>query len=69
MPIFPRERDDAEAVCLAMEIALDYRQQFGTDVFIDLLGYRRHGHNEGDEPKVHPASATRPSPSTPIRAR
>jgi 2-oxoglutarate dehydrogenase E1 component len=34
-----------------MSFALDYRMQFGTDVFIDLLGYRKYGHNEGDEPR------------------
>ncbi|MCB0778373.1 MAG: 2-oxoglutarate dehydrogenase E1 component, partial [Flavobacteriales bacterium] len=66
-PIFHVNGDDAEAVCLAMEIALDYRQQFGTDVFIDLLGYRRHGHNEGDEPKftqpvLYKAIAKHPDP-------
>jgi 2-oxoglutarate dehydrogenase E1 component len=43
--------DDAEAVVHAMLFALDYRMAFGTDVFIDLLGYRKYGHNEGDEPR------------------
>jgi 2-oxoglutarate dehydrogenase E1 component len=43
--------DDAEAVVHAMLFALDYRMQFGSDVFIDLLGYRKYGHNEGDEPR------------------
>ena len=34
-----------------MGIAIKYRQEFSRDVFIDLLGYRKYGHNEGDEPK------------------
>lgn len=43
--------DDAEAVVHATLFALDYRMKFGRDVFIDLLGYRKYGHNEGDEPR------------------
>lgn len=66
-PIFHVNADDVEAVAHTVEIALDYRQKFGQDVFIDLLGYRRHGHNEGDEPKftqplLYKAIAKHPDP-------
>ncbi|PZQ89990.1 MAG: 2-oxoglutarate dehydrogenase E1 component [Flavobacterium johnsoniae] len=50
-PVLHVNGDDAEAVVHAMLFALDYRMQFGSDVFIDLLGYRKYGHNEGDEPR------------------
>jgi len=50
-PILHVNGDDVEAVVHAMLFALDYRMEFGHDVFIDLLGYRKYGHNEGDEPK------------------
>ena len=43
--------DDAEAVVHAFLFALDFRQRFGKDIFIDLIGYRKYGHNEGDEPR------------------
>ena len=49
-PIFHVNGEDPLAVALVSEIALDFRQQFGRDVVIDLFCYRRHGHNEGDEP-------------------
>jgi len=42
--------DDAEAVVQVMRIALAYRQRWKRDVYVDLLGYRKYGHNEGDEP-------------------
>jgi len=43
--------DDAEAVVKCVEIATRYRQEFNSDVFIDMVCYRKHGHNEGDDPK------------------
>ncbi len=50
-PVFHVNGDDIEAVVQTIEIAIAYRQQFHRDIFIDLLCYRKYGHNEGDEPK------------------
>ncbi len=50
-PVFHVNGDDPEAVVKCVEIATRYRQEFNADVFIDMVCYRRHGHNEGDDPK------------------
>jgi len=50
-PVFHVNGDDPEAVVKCAEIAMRYRQEFNSDVFIDMVCYRRHGHNEGDDPK------------------
>jgi 2-oxoglutarate dehydrogenase E1 component len=50
LPIFHVNCDDVEAALRTIEIALDWRQKFRKDIVIDLIGFRRHGHNEGDEP-------------------
>lgn len=66
-PVFHVNADDVEAVVYTIKLAMEYRQEFNSDVFIDLLGYRKYGHNEGDEPRftqpvLYKAIATHQNP-------
>jgi 2-oxoglutarate dehydrogenase E1 component len=66
-PVFHVNGDDVEALVHTMRLAMEYRQTFNEDVFIDILCYRKHGHNEGDEPKftqplLYKAIAKHPNP-------
>jgi 2-oxoglutarate dehydrogenase E1 component len=50
VPVFHVNAEDPESACWLAQLALEYRNTFGKDVIIDLIGHRKHGHNEGDDP-------------------
>lgn len=50
-PVLHVNGDDPEAVVFCMKLAAEFRQKFNRDIFVDMVAYRRHGHNESDEPK------------------
>jgi len=66
-PVFHVNGDDVEAIAFVCRLAMEFRQKFHRDVFIDILGYRKYGHNEGDEPRftqplLYKKIATHPNP-------
>lgn len=73
-PVFHVNGDDVEALVYTVEMALEFRALFQTDVYIDILSYRKYGHNEGDEPRftqptLYKAIASHPNPRDIYAAR
>ena len=73
-PVLHVNGDDVEAVVHALQIAVEYRQKYHKDVFIDLLCYRKYGHNEGDEPRftqplLYEAISNHPNPREIYKAK
>ena len=67
-PIFHVNGDDPEAVVFAAKVATEFRQKFHKPVVIDMFCYRRFGHNEGDEPALHPAADVQEDPPAAVHA-
>jgi 2-oxoglutarate dehydrogenase E1 component len=66
-PVFHVNAEDPEAACWVTRLALEYRMTFGKDVFVDLIGHRKHGHNEGDDPSfTQPATYAEVKSKKPI---
>jgi len=66
-PVFHVNGDDVEAIIFVIKMAMEFRQQFHSDIFIDILSYRKYGHSEGDEPRftqptLYKAIAEHPNP-------
>lgn len=68
-PVFHVNGDDVEAMVYTAQLAMEFRQKYNSDVFIDILSYRKYGHNEGDEPRftqptLYKAISKHPDPKT-----
>ena len=68
-PVLHVNGNDSEALVHAMRLAIEYRQRFQRDIFIDLLCYRKYGHNEGDEPRLLSQFCIKPFLNMPTLAK